>query len=436
MAPASAAAPAAPSEDEYQTFSAALSASARGRAFLAEYARRHRGADTEVLLAAFARLEALTRLQRADTRGELRALLASIRKARPDIEASALPVRAAKLVLLLNLLERRLTSLAEAEAPPAGDARLAVVPALEEPELPIPSPATTQPALTLAHDRAPPPAQEAATASTSAVIIPEVTWLDGPPPGSFGLEDADRHDNPPPPSMGEKVAALTSEPEAKPPSAAMPVLMPVAPPATTPLPLPANPLAELMLLSEEEQAWRCLPLKRRRYQLRRNRSASTLPPDKTPTATLPVTSSLPASSTARPMAPPGSTTSFNSSNSRATAAPTSASVTVKPRPISSRVMGNVNSPGVGVISASQMVPLMRGLTSRCPLANKRSVSSKPSGLDDVIQADGALSRRCRARRRSAPAAGSADEHHLRLEVADQARRDPRRSRRRWCPARR
>ncbi len=135
----------APSEDEYQTFCAALQASARGRAFLAEYARRHRGADTEVLLAALARLETLMRLQRADTRSDLRALLASIRKARPDIEASALPARAAKFALLLNLLERRLVALAETDAPPAGDARLAVVPAPEQPELPIPSPAATQP---------------------------------------------------------------------------------------------------------------------------------------------------------------------------------------------------------------------------------------------------------------------------------------------------
>jgi len=37
-----------------------------------------------------------------------------------------------------------------------------------------------------------------------------------------------------------------------------------------------------------------------------NISASTLPPDKTPTTILPFTSSLPASSAARPMAPPGS----------------------------------------------------------------------------------------------------------------------------------
>lgn len=243
LATAAAQAAAAPTEDEYQTFSAALSASARGCAFLAEYARRHRGADTEVLLAAFARLEALMRLQRADTRGELRALLASIRKARPDIEASALPVRAAKLALLLNLLERKLMALAEAEPSPAADARLAVVPAAEEPELPIPSPAAAQPALTLAHERAPPPAQQAAPQTTSAVIIPEVTWLDGPPPGSAGLEDADRHHEPPP-TIGEKLAALTPAPEAQPLLAATPV---------TPPPPPANPLAELMLLSEAER---------------------------------------------------------------------------------------------------------------------------------------------------------------------------------------
>ena len=54
--------PDAPNEDEFLTLCAALSASARGRAFLAEYARRNRNADTEVLLAAIGRIEA--RLQR------------------------------------------------------------------------------------------------------------------------------------------------------------------------------------------------------------------------------------------------------------------------------------------------------------------------------------------------------------------------------------
>jgi hypothetical protein len=236
-----------PSEDEYQTFCAALQASARGRAFLTEYAKRNRGADTEVLLAALARLEAVMRAQRADMRGDLRSLLASIRKARPDIEASALPVRAAKLALLLNLLERRLMTLSETDAPPpAANTRLAVVPSPDQPELPIPSPVAT-PALTLAHDRGPPPVspQQTPPQSPSAVIIPEVTWLDGPPAEAAEFLDSPR-DSAAAPSMAEKVAAITARPDVKPVAAA-------APRPATPLPPAANPLAALMLLSEEER---------------------------------------------------------------------------------------------------------------------------------------------------------------------------------------
>lgn len=47
-----------PSEDDYQAFIAVLSESTRGRAFLAEHAKRARQADTAMLLAAFERLEA------------------------------------------------------------------------------------------------------------------------------------------------------------------------------------------------------------------------------------------------------------------------------------------------------------------------------------------------------------------------------------------
>ncbi len=46
-----------PAEDDYQTFYAVLAESARGRAFLAEHARRARQADTTTLVAAFERLE-------------------------------------------------------------------------------------------------------------------------------------------------------------------------------------------------------------------------------------------------------------------------------------------------------------------------------------------------------------------------------------------
>lgn len=50
--------PVAPAgEDDYEALMAALSANARGRAFLAEYARRNRQADTEAILAALRKLE-------------------------------------------------------------------------------------------------------------------------------------------------------------------------------------------------------------------------------------------------------------------------------------------------------------------------------------------------------------------------------------------
>lgn len=47
-----------PSEDDYKAFYSVLASSARGRAFLAEHARRARHAETEMLLAAISRIEA------------------------------------------------------------------------------------------------------------------------------------------------------------------------------------------------------------------------------------------------------------------------------------------------------------------------------------------------------------------------------------------
>ena len=49
--------PGAPDEADYHAFCTALSESARGRAFLAEYARRNRNADTRPLLTAIERLQ-------------------------------------------------------------------------------------------------------------------------------------------------------------------------------------------------------------------------------------------------------------------------------------------------------------------------------------------------------------------------------------------
>lgn len=172
--------PPAPSEEDYRAFNAALASSARGRAFLAEYARRNRNSDTEILLAGLARLEARIAAEGAAVtrlRDELRMLLIAIRLTRPDIAATSGPAKAIKLAALLDQLERRIETMAEAEraeaqtptpavASPNGP--LAVVPTPEQPELPIPSPASGQP-----------PAISIVKRTTS---VPELTWFDGTPP--------------------------------------------------------------------------------------------------------------------------------------------------------------------------------------------------------------------------------------------------------------
>ncbi len=78
------------------------------------------------------------------------------------------------------------------------------------------------------------------------MIIPEVTWLDGPPPDAADL-DADRRDDAALPTMAEKVAASTPQPDAKPVAARR------LRRRATPAPPPADPLAALLLLSEEER---------------------------------------------------------------------------------------------------------------------------------------------------------------------------------------
>jgi hypothetical protein len=142
-------------DDDYQALHDVLSESARGRAFLAEYARRNRNADTEALLAAIERIEArlsadASAVQRL--RDDLRMLLIAIRLARPEIDGAGPAAKAIKLSALLDLLERRIDAMSEAKpaalAPPDEDAltaALAVVPPLDEPELPIPASAGFEP---------------------------------------------------------------------------------------------------------------------------------------------------------------------------------------------------------------------------------------------------------------------------------------------------
>jgi hypothetical protein len=250
--------PGPPGADDYEAFSEVLAASARGRAFLAEHARRSRSADTAQALAALSRIETLVRAK-ADTpaealRAELQVLLSVIRRARPDLLASSLPARAAKLAVLLDLLERRLTALATATPLPAaaaanseaGRAHLAVVPQAEEPELPIPSPAA-----------APPPvaAVPAAAPVETAMSMPEVTWFDSPPPPPPGGTAAAAEAQPSPaPNRPGPPAASAGETEVKAPAPAAPAdekwlwELPAAKRAP-----PADPLAALMALSEEER---------------------------------------------------------------------------------------------------------------------------------------------------------------------------------------
>jgi hypothetical protein len=140
---------------EYQALCDTLAESARGRAFLAEYARRNRHADTESLLAAIARIEARLRADASAVqrlRDDLRVLLIAIRLARPEIDAADPAAKAEKLAKLLDLLERRIDAMSETKPValfPAADeapvAHLAIVQPPEEPELPA-APAAVAPA--------------------------------------------------------------------------------------------------------------------------------------------------------------------------------------------------------------------------------------------------------------------------------------------------
>ncbi|MGB7010183.1 MAG: hypothetical protein WBD97_07210 [Pseudolabrys sp.] len=235
--------PNAPDEGDYHAFCDALSASARGRAFLAAHARRNRNADTEQLLAAIGRLQSLVATpaapQTSDTiKQQLRALHDDIVTAQCELDARILALKAAKLAELVALVERRIANMLEApgrevppviEAPapppespsdPAEDterAHLTVVPLPEQPELPIPSPAPTQPpSISLVH---------------SETIMAEVAFVEPSPA-------------PRPHPAPEAINTPVSEPMAAIASEAMPAAKGVP---------PADPLASIKALSEEER---------------------------------------------------------------------------------------------------------------------------------------------------------------------------------------
>lgn len=136
-------------EEDYRTFCAALESTQRGRDFLVEYARRNRNADTEMLLDSLDRIETMMRAEgaaRDRLQDELRVLLIAIRLARPDINSATALTKAARLVDLLDMMERRIDAMVEnkdlppiTEEPLPAFAALSVVPHPDEPELPIPS---------------------------------------------------------------------------------------------------------------------------------------------------------------------------------------------------------------------------------------------------------------------------------------------------------
>ena len=221
--------PDAPDDADYHAFCTALSESARGRAFLAEYARRNRNTDTRPLLSAIERLQISLAADPATpaevlVKQKLRALLDDINTAQNEIEASVMAIRTAKLADLIAMVEQRLVEIMapamsspaprEPLPPPppeeaAEEARthLAVVPPSDQPELPIPSPAVAQP----------------------------------PPIALVRIETA----------MAE-VAFAEPQPEPMEPKAAPPAAAPI-PPVPLKAPMPADPLAAIKMLSEEER---------------------------------------------------------------------------------------------------------------------------------------------------------------------------------------
>ena len=152
----------------YDALLTALSETTRGRAFLTEYARRNRAADTDTLLAALARLEGHIAREGEEAerlRDDLRMLLIAIRLARPEIEAVEPAVRAARLGKLIDMLDGRIAAI-------AGETSAAATASAEPAQAAIPEPAPMAapeaPAAVLA---APKPAQQTAPADPLAPLM-------------------------------------------------------------------------------------------------------------------------------------------------------------------------------------------------------------------------------------------------------------------------
>lgn len=174
-------------ESDYQSFCEALSATARGRAFLEEFARRNRQADTQVVLTALERLEATARAHSPEAdriRQDLRALLDTLRSARPQTENTPTAIKAATLAALIDFTQARIEALVLPAAARDGET-LSAVPAQEQPELPIPHPTAAAPVMALVQvplhveapvASAPQPFMPAQAKRKSATVIPIVEF--------------------------------------------------------------------------------------------------------------------------------------------------------------------------------------------------------------------------------------------------------------------
>lgn len=168
-------------EHDYQSFCDAVGASARGRAFLQEYARRNRHADTEVVLAALGRLESVARSQKTAPEAErirqdLRALLGTIHSARPQIDSTPGAIKSATLAALIEFVQARIEALVSPTNAP-----LAAVPEPEQRELPIPQPGSTaQRTIALVEPIASQPTPSPHVPASARNFDPDVVSMDAP----------------------------------------------------------------------------------------------------------------------------------------------------------------------------------------------------------------------------------------------------------------
>jgi len=231
--------PVEPSQADYDSFCDTVMQTARGRWFLAEYARRHRNADTETVLAALRRIEASIRdgapaRQFDRLRDELRALIATIRETRTDLTATTGDfTKGAMVMALLDVLESRIAGMIE---PRHGEAASPIVPLHARDD----KPEAGRVHLTIVPAPEPPP-----TVRNEPAADAENAKADGLLPAPSYFEPA-----PPPAAVvaAEAVAEPPPQPEQIAPPANMTETIPAAIAATNPAeliaPLAGEPLPE------------------------------------------------------------------------------------------------------------------------------------------------------------------------------------------------